>query len=134
MLNRFKLQRLVGLDHRIYIDCFFGTLSIYLKHIHVKYHSCSEVRGVVARDYTHSNCDYGPSKVMPSVEPMGHFNRRPLLVHGLALSALDTRVELPDRDAEHPKDAPLLEYVPSGTSKQEQWRLCYPRLARDPTR
>ena len=130
MLNRFKLQRLVGLDHRIYIDCFFGTLSIYLKHIHVKYHSCSEVRGVVARDYTHSNCDYGPSKVMPSVEPMGHFNRRPLLVHGLALSALDTRVELPDRDAEHPKDAPLLEYVHSNTSTAGKVAFVLPSLSK----
>jgi hypothetical protein len=35
---------------------------------------------------------------------MGQFNRRPLLVHGFTLSAFDTRVELPDRDAKHPKD------------------------------
>ena len=47
------------------------TLSIYLKYTRMKSHSCSEVRGVVAREYTHSNCDYGPSKVMPSMEPMG---------------------------------------------------------------
>jgi hypothetical protein len=41
---------------------------------------------------------------------MGQFNRRPLLVHSFTLSAFDTRVELPDRYAEHPKDAPLLEH------------------------
>ena len=52
----------------------------------MKSHSCSEVRGVVAREYTHSDCDYGPSKVMPSMEPMGEFNRRPLLVHGFTPS------------------------------------------------
>jgi len=39
---------------------------------------------------------------------MGQFDRWPLLVHGFTLSALNTRVELPDRDAEHHKDAPLL--------------------------
>ena len=54
----------------------------------MKSHSCSEVRIVVAREYTHSNCDYLPSKVMPSMEPMGQFNHRPLLilVHGFTLS------------------------------------------------
>ena len=57
--------------------------------------------------YTQSDCDYGPSKVMPYMIPMGQFNRRPLIVHGLTL-ALNTRVELPDRYAKHPKDAPLL--------------------------
>ena len=45
---------------------------------------------------------------MPSMEPMGQFDRWPLLVHGFTLSALNTRVELRDRDAEHHKDAPLL--------------------------
>ena len=74
----------------------------------MKSHSCSEVWGVVAIVFTHSDCDYGPSKVMPSMIPMGQFDRRPLLVHDFTLSALDTRVELPDRDAEHHKDAPLL--------------------------
>ena len=88
MLNRFKLQRLVGLDHRIYIDCFFGTLSIYLKHIHVKYHSCSEVRGVVAIVFTHSDCDYGPSKVMPSMIPMGQTDRRPSAETSVLVAAI----------------------------------------------
>ena len=78
----------------------------------MKSHSCSEVRRVVAREYTDSDCDYGPSKVMPFMESMGQFNRRPLLVHDFTLSTFDTWVELPDRDAEHPKDAPLLESVP----------------------
>ena len=73
----------------------------------MKSHSCSEVRGVVAIVFTHSDCDYGPSKVMPSMIPMGQFDRRPLLVHGFTLSAFNTRVELPDRDAEHHKDAPF---------------------------
>ena len=45
-------------------------------------HLCSEVRGVVAHEYTHDTGDYGPSKVMPSMEPMGQFDRRPMLVHG----------------------------------------------------
>jgi hypothetical protein len=71
-------------------------------------YSCSEVWGVVACEYTHSDCNNGPSKVMPSIEPMGQFNRRPLLVHGFTLSAFDTRVKLRDHDAQHPKDAPLL--------------------------
>jgi hypothetical protein len=70
--------------------------------------SCSEVRGVVVIVFTHNNCVYGPSKVMPSMEPMGQYDRRPLLVHGFTLSALNTRVKLPDRDAELHKDAPLL--------------------------
>jgi hypothetical protein len=30
-----------------------------------------------------------------------------LLVHGFTLSALNTRVEVPDRDAEHHEDAPF---------------------------
>jgi hypothetical protein len=42
------------------------------------------------------------------MEPMGQFYRQPLLVHGFTLSALNTRVELPDRDTEHHKGAPLL--------------------------
>ena len=63
----------------------------------MKSRSYSEVRGIVVREYTHSNCDYGPSKVMPSMEPMGQFDRRPLLVHGFTLSALNTRVGLPGR-------------------------------------
>ena len=49
-----------------------------------------------------------------------------LLVHGFTLATLNTWVELPDRYAKHPKDAPLLV-----KRSQEQWRLCYPRLARD---
>ena len=81
----------------------------------MKSHSCSEVRGVVAIVFTHSDCDYGPSKVMPSMIPMGQSDRRPLpdpkgpdlLVHGFTLSAFNTRVELPDRDAEHHEDAPF---------------------------
>jgi hypothetical protein len=74
----------------------------------MKSHSRSEVRGIVVTVFTHSDCDYGPSKVMPSMEPMGQLDRRPLLVHGFTLSALNTRVELPYCDAEHHKDAPLL--------------------------
>jgi hypothetical protein len=74
----------------------------------MKSHSCSEVREVVAIVFIHCHCDYGPSKVMPSMEPMGRFDRRPLLVHDFTLSALNTRVELPDRDAEHHNDASLL--------------------------
>ena len=74
----------------------------------MKSHSCLEVRGVVVIVFMHSDCDYWPSKVMPSMEPMGQFDRRPLLVHGLTLSALHTRVELPNRGAEHHEDAPLL--------------------------
>ena len=74
----------------------------------MKSHSCSEVRGVVVSVFTHSNCDYRPSKVMPFMEPTGRYNRRPLLVHGFTLSTLNTWVELPDRDAEHHEDAPLL--------------------------
>ena len=75
----------------------------------MKSHSCSKVRGVVAIVFMHSNCDYGPSEVMRSMEPtsMGQFDHRPLLVHGCMLSE-NTRVELPDRDAEYHKDAPLL--------------------------
>ena len=73
----------------------------------MKSHSCSEVWGVVAIVFTHRNCDYGASEVMPSMEPIGQFDRRPLLVHGLTLSAFNTWVELPDRDAEHHKDAPF---------------------------
>jgi hypothetical protein len=42
------------------------------------------------------------------MEPMGHLNRRPLEVHGFTLATLNTWVELPDRYAKHPKDAPLL--------------------------
>ena len=68
----------------------------------MKSHPCSEVWGVVAREYTHSNCDYGPPEVIPCMEPMDHFDRRPMLVHGFTF-AFDTRVELPDRDAEHPR-------------------------------
>jgi hypothetical protein len=64
----------------------------------MKSHSCSEVRGVVVIVFTHSDCDYGPSKVMPSMIPMGQSDRRPLLVHGFTLSALNTRVELLDRE------------------------------------
>jgi hypothetical protein len=70
----------------------------------MKSHSCSKVRGVVAIVFTHSDCDYGPSKVMPFMIPMGQSDRRPLLVHGFTLSALNTRVEVPDRDAEHQED------------------------------
>ena len=51
----------------------------------MKLHSCSEVRGVVVIVFTHSDCDYGPSKVMPSMEPMGQFDRRPLLGHSFTL-------------------------------------------------
>jgi hypothetical protein len=75
----------------------------------MKPHSYSEVWGAVVIIFTHSNRDYGPSKVMPSMEPMGQFHgqfdRRPLLVHAFTLSALHTRVELPHRDAEHYVDA-----------------------------
>jgi hypothetical protein len=42
------------------------------------------------------------------MEPMGQFDCRPLLVHGFTLSALNTQVGLPDRDAEHRKGAHLL--------------------------
>jgi hypothetical protein len=73
----------------------------------MKSHSCSEVWGVVAIVFTHGDCDYGPSKGMPSMIHMGQFDHRPLLVHGFTLSTLNTWVELPDRDAEHHKDAPL---------------------------
>ena len=83
----------------------------------MKSHPCSEVRGVIAIVCTHSNCDYGPSKVIPSMEPMGQFDRRPLYVHGFTLFALNTRVELPDRDAEHHKDAPLLAAGQCATAK-----------------
>ena len=61
---------------------------------------------------------------------MGHFNRRPLLVHGFTLSAFDTWVELPDRDAEHPKDAPLLESVPSSTSTAGKVAFVLPSLSK----
>jgi hypothetical protein len=56
------------------------------------------MRGLVVIVFTRSSCDYGPSKVMPSMEPMGRFDLRPLLVHGLTLSALNTRVGMRDRD------------------------------------
>ena len=74
----------------------------------MKSHSCSEVWGVVVSVFKASNCDYLPPKVMPYIEPMGRFDRRPLLVYGFALFALNTRVELHDRDAEHYEDVPLL--------------------------
>jgi hypothetical protein len=74
----------------------------------MKSRSCSEVWGVVVSVFTGSNCDYVPSKVMPYMEPMGRFDRRPMLVHGFTLFALDTRVELPDRDAKHHEDVPSL--------------------------
>jgi hypothetical protein len=74
----------------------------------MKYHSCSEVWGVVVIVFTHNDYDYGLSKVMPFMEPMGQFDRRPLLVHGFTLSALNMRVKLLDREAEHHEDAPLL--------------------------
>ena len=51
------------------------------------------------------------------MEPMGQFDRRPLLVHDFTLSTLDTRVELHDRDAEHHKDAPLLVVGQCSTKK-----------------
>jgi hypothetical protein len=77
----------------------------------MKSHSCSEVREVVAIVFTQSICDYGPSKVIPSMEPMGQFDRRPPLVHGFTLPALNTRVELPDRDAKHHKDGKLYQMM-----------------------
>jgi hypothetical protein len=74
----------------------------------MKTHSCSEVWGVVVSVFTASNCDHVPPKVMPYMEPMGQFNRRPLLVHGFTLFALNMWVEPPDRDVEHHEDASLL--------------------------
>ena len=100
----------------------FNLFKIHSHEVSFVFGSAGSCRGV----YTHSDCDYGPSKVMPYMIPMGQFNRRPLLVHGFTLTALNTRVELPDRYAKHPKDAPLLV-----KRSMEQWRLCYPRLARD---
>jgi hypothetical protein len=100
----------------------FNLFKIHSHEVSFVFGSVGSCRGV----YTHCGCDYGPSKVMPYMETMGQFNRRPLEVHGFTLATLNTWVELPDRYAKHPKDAPLLV-----KRSQEQWRLCYPRLARD---
>ena len=94
----------------IVLVLFFIVLYLFY-YLIVHSHEVSFLLGSVGscrHCFTHSDCDYKPSKVMPSMEPMGRFDRRPLLVHGFTISALNTRVELPDRDAEHHEDAPLL--------------------------
>ena len=65
---------------------------------------------------------------------MGRFDRRPLLVHDFKLFTLNTWVELPDRYAEHRKDAPLLEiagkvaYVLPSLSKRSEHSTTVVRL------
>ena len=83
----------------------FNLFKIHSHEVSFVFGSAGSCRGV----YTHSDCDYGPSKIMPYMEPMGQLNRGPLLAHGFTLAALNTRVELSDRYAKHPNDAPLLE-------------------------
>ena len=83
----------------------FNLFKIHSHEVSFVFGSAGSCRSM----YTQSDCDYGPSKVIPYMEPMGQVDRRPLEVHGFTLSTLDTWVELPDRYAKHPKDAPLLE-------------------------
>ena len=92
----------------------FNLFKIHSHEVSFVFGSAGSCRGV----YTHSDCDYGPSKVMPYMYlwvkstvglRQGRLISLPLEVHGFTLSALNTRVELPDRYAKHPKDAPLLE-------------------------
>ena len=92
----------------------FNLFKIHSHEVSFVFGSVGSCRGV----YTHSDCDYGPSKVMPYMYlwvkstvglRQGLLISLPLEVHGFTLSTLNTWVELPDRYAEHPKDAPLLE-------------------------
>ena len=91
----------------------FNLFKIHSHEVSFVFGSAGSCRGV----YTHSDCDYGPSKVMPYMYlwvkstvglRQGRLISLPLEVHGFTLSTFNTWVELPDRYAKHPKDAPLL--------------------------
>ena len=63
----------------------FNSFKIHSHEVSFVFDSVGSCRS----EYTHSDCDYGPSKVMPYkdtiMEPI-RFDRRPLLVHGFTLS------------------------------------------------
>jgi hypothetical protein len=55
----------------------FNLFKIHSHEVSFVFRSAGSCRGV----YTHSGCDYGPSKVMPYMEPMGQSDRRPSTDH-----------------------------------------------------